>query len=228
MADDRPGDKARAAQPARMQRVWYWQPKKFYAFMALQGIFVALITAGISSTLASAQLALILCSAEVLTAVFLSVALSPVLMLRPDLVRIWHGFKFVNIGTREVAGIGMLCTRSDVGSGRGGNDIHWRLWIWRDDGTGERTSYLYVPRGLQFSLRYPSKYDPLAAGEIPGLNASRPATVARDLQQRLLAAQGADGPLATRHLEQHSRSLRLDRYQRVLAYWSPNGQMGRR
>jgi hypothetical protein len=228
VADDRPGDMALAAQPARMQRVWYWQPKKIYALIALETAFLALITAGISFTLASAQLALILCGAEVLAAVFLGVALSPVLMLRPDLIRIWHGFKFVNIGTSEVAGIGLLCTRSDVGTGRGGNDIRWRLWIWRADGTGERTSYFYVPRHLQTSLRYPLKYDPLAASEIPGLNASRPATVARDLQQRLVAAQGAGGPLATRHLEQHSRALQLGPYQRLLAYWSPNGQTGRK
>ena len=224
MADDRPGDRALAAQPVRMQRVWYWQPKSVYAVMALEVVFVALFTALVSSTLASAHLALILCGAEVLAAVFLGAALSPVVMLRPDLVRIWHGFKFVNIGTSEVAGIGMLCTRS----GGKGNDIRWRLCIWRADGTGERTSYFYVPRSLRTRLRYPSKYDPLAAGEIPGLNASRPATVARDLQQRLLAVQGADGPLATRHLEQHSRALRLDRYDRILAYWSPDGQTGRR
>jgi hypothetical protein len=191
--------------------------------MALVVIFLAFITAGISSTLASAQLALILCGAEVLAAIFLGAALSPVLMLRPDLIRIWHGFKFVNIGTSEVAGLGMLCARSVSGNG-----IRWRLCIWRADGTGERTSYFYVPRRLQTSLRYPSNFDPLAASEIPGLNASRPATVARDLEQRLLAAQGADGPLATRHLEQHSRALRLDRYERVIAYWSPDGQTGRR
>jgi hypothetical protein len=144
-------------------------------------------------------------------------------MLRPDLIRIWHGFKFVNIGTSELAGIGMLCT-----NGATGNNIRWRLCIWRADGTGERTSYFYVPRRLQTSLRMPPRYDPLAASEIPGLTASRPATVARDLQQRLLAAQGADGPLATRRLEQHSRALRLDRYERVIAYWSPDGQTGRR
>jgi hypothetical protein len=190
--------------------------------MALELVFLALFTAGVSLTLGSAQLALILCGTEVLTAVFLGAALSPVIMLRPDLVRIWHGFKFVNIGTGEVAGIGMLCTRT-----ASANDIRWRLCIWRADGTGERTSYFYVPRRLRKGLRIPPKYDPLAASEIPPLNASRPATVARDLQQRLLAVQGANGPLATRHLEQHSRALRLDRYDRVIAYWSPDGQTGR-
>jgi hypothetical protein len=202
-----------------MRRVWYWQPGKTYAMMGLALVPLGFVTAAISSTLASARLALILCGAEVLAAVALGAALSPVIMLRQDLIRIWHGFKFVNIGTNEVAGIGMLCTRD-----AGGRQIRWRLCIWRADGTGERTSYLYVP----CRLRNPSTYDPVAAREIPGLDASRPATVARDLEQRLLAAQGAGGPLATRHLEQHGRALRLDRYDRVIAYWSPGGQTGHR
>jgi hypothetical protein len=210
---------AYGAPPARVRRVWYWQPGKIYALMALYVVFLGLVTAVISSTLVSAQLALILCGTEVLAAVALGAALSPVLMLRQDLIRIWHGFKFVNIGTNEVAGIGMLCTRAT-----GGRQIRWRLCIWRADGTGERTSYFYVPR----RLRNPSTYDPVAASEIAGLNASRPATVARDLEQRLLVAQGAGGPLATQHLEQHSRALRLDRYERVIAYWSPGGQTGHR
>jgi hypothetical protein len=232
VTEDRPADGAPVAQPVRMRRVWYWQPGKVYALMALELVFLGLMTAAISSTLASAQLALILCGAEVLAAAVLGAALSPVIMLRQDLIRIWHGFKFVNIGTSEVAGIGMLCTR-----GPGGGplmSVRWRLYIWRADGTGERTSYFYVPRpGHWLSLKaasqfYPSTYDPVAASEIPGLNASRPATVARDLEHRLLAAQGADGPLATMHLEQRSRALRLDRYDRVIAYWSPGGQTGHR
>jgi hypothetical protein len=216
---------APTAQPARMRRVWYWQPGKVYALMAFDLVVVGFMTAGISSIIGSAQLALILCGAEILVAVVLGAALSPVIMLRQDLIRIWHGFKFVNIGTNEVAGVGLLCTRS-----AGGTQVRWRLCVWRADGTGERTSYFYVPRYFYVlrRLRDPSTYDPVAASEIPGLNASRPATVARDLEQRILAAQGADGPLATQHLEQHSRALRLDRYDRVIAYWSPGGQTGHR
>jgi hypothetical protein len=219
VTEDRPAYGAPTAQPPRMRRVWYWQPGKVYALMGLDLVLLGFVTAAISSTLASARLALILCGAEVLAAVAVGAALSPVIMLRQDLIRIWHGFKFVNIGTSEVAGIGMLCTRD-----AGGRQIRWRLCIWRADGTGERTSYFYVPR----RLRNPSTYDPVAASEIPGLDASRPATVARDLEQRLLAVQGARGPLATRHFEQHSRALRLDRYDRVIAYWSPGGQTGHR
>jgi hypothetical protein len=167
-----------------------------------------------------AQLALLLAGVELLAAVVMAAALSPMIMLRPDLVRIWHGVKFVNIGADEVAGIGMLCTRSDAVR----DNSRWRLYIWRADGTGEMTGYTYMPR----RLRTPPNYDPLAASEIAGLDVSRVATVGRDLEQRLLAAQGANGPLATRHLEQHSRAVRLDRYARVLGYWSPDGQTGRR
>jgi hypothetical protein len=32
-------------------------------------------------------------------------ALSPQIMLRPDEIRIWHGFRFTNIGISEIAGI---------------------------------------------------------------------------------------------------------------------------
>ena len=113
----------------------------------------------------------------------------------------------------------MLCTR-------GGGirvEIRWRLYIWRADGTGEKTGYVYVPR----RLRMPSNYDPVAGSEIPDLNVSRAATVARDLDRRLLAAPGSDGPLATRRLEQHSLAVRLDPYDRAIAYWSPDGQIGR-
>jgi hypothetical protein len=171
------------------------------------------------------KLGLILGGVELLAAVVLAAALSPVIMLRPDLVRIWHGVKFVNIGTSEVAGIGMLCTAG--GRQPGARAVMgWRLYIWRADGTGERTGYVYMP-GLR-RLRMPSNYDPVAASEIPGMNASRAAAVGRDLDRRLLAMQGAEGPLATQRLEQHSRAVRLDPYTRVIAYWSPDGQTGRR
>jgi hypothetical protein len=105
VTENRPAYVAPTAHPARVRRVWYWQPGKVYALMALYLVFLGLMTAAISSVLASAELALILCSVEVLAAVVLGAALSPVIMLRPDLIRIWHGFKFVNIGTNEVAGV---------------------------------------------------------------------------------------------------------------------------
>ncbi len=190
------------------------------AALALSFVPLVLVTVvGVDIVGGRAQLGLILGGVELLAAVVLAAALVPVIMLRPDLVRIWHGLKFVNIGTSEVAGIGMLCTR-------GGGirvEIRWRLYIWRSDGTGERTGYVYVPR----RMRMPSNYDPVAASEIPDLKASRAATVGRDLDRRLLAAQEADGPLATRRLEQHSLAVRLDPYDRAIAYWSPDGQIGR-
>ncbi len=220
MTEDRVVGGALAAQPARMRRVWYWRPASHYAFLALFLVLLVFMTVIGAAIFGFAQLALILSGVELLAAVVLAAALSPMIMLRPDLVRIWHGVKFVNIGTSEVAGIGMLCTR---GFGYRGN-CGWRLYIWRADGTGEMTGYVYLPR----HQRTPSKYDPVAASEIPDLNASRAATVGRDLDQRLLAVQGADGPLATRRLEQHNRAVSLDPYTRVIAYWSPDGQTGRR
>jgi hypothetical protein len=109
--------------------------------LALSVVPLVLVTAvGADIVARSAQLGLILGGVELLAIVLLAAALSPVIMLRPDLVRIWHGFKVVNVGTSEVAGIGMLCTR---GYGYGNRvDIRWRLYIWRADGTGERTGYV--------------------------------------------------------------------------------------
>jgi hypothetical protein len=214
---------ALSAQPPRMRRVWYWRQASLYAFLAPSLILLVLLTVGgVYIFGGPAQLGLILGGVELLAAVALAAALSPAIMLRPDLVRIWHGFKFVNIGTSEVAGIGMLCTR-DSGLRP---IIGWHLYIWRADGTGERTGYAYMP-GLR-RLRMPSNYDPVAASEIPGLTAGRAAAVGRDLDRRLLDIQGPEGPLATRRLEQHSRAVRLGPYDRVIAYWSPDGRTGHR
>jgi hypothetical protein len=69
-----------------------------------------------------------------------------------------------------------------------------------------------------------ANYDPVASSEIPALNASRPAAVGRDLSERVLAAQGPDGQLATRHLEKHQHPVQLAPYIRVVANWSPDGQ----
>ena len=222
MTEERVAGEALAAQSARMRRVWYWRPASQSALLVLSLVPLVLLTVGGPEIFGGPwKLGLILGGVELLAAAVLAAALSPVIMLRPDLVRIWHGFKFVNIGTSEVAGIGMLCTRD---SGIRGVVIGWRLYIWRADGTGERTGYVYMPR----RLRMPFNYDPVAAGEIPGLNASRAAAVARDLDRRLLAIQGAQGPLATQRLEQHSRAVRLGPYDWVIAYWSPDGQTGHR
>lgn len=221
MAEERVAGGALAAQPARMRRVWYWRPASQSALLVLSLVPLLLVTViGPEAFGGPWKLGLILGGVELLAAVVLAAALSPVIMLRPDLVRIWHGFKFVNIGTSEVAGIGMLCTRD------GGLRpiIGWRLYIWRADGTGERTGYVYMPR----RLRMPSNYDPVAASEIPAMDASRAASVGRDLDRRLLAIQGPEGPLANRRLEQHSRAVRLGPYDRVIAYWSPDGQTGHR
>jgi hypothetical protein len=207
-----------------MRRVWYWRPASQSALLLLSLAPLLLMTVIFPEVFGGPlMLGLVLGGVELLAAVALAAALSPVIMLRPDLVRVWHGFKFVNIGTSEVAGIGMLCTRSD---GIRGVVIGWRLYIWRDDGTGERTGYVYMP-GLR-RLRMPSNYDPVAASEVPGINASRAAAAGRDVHRRLLAIQGPEGPLATQRLEQHSRAVRLGPYERIIAYWSPDGQTGHR
>jgi hypothetical protein len=183
----------------------------------------AYFTVFVAAVVRSVPAGLILGGIELLLAAILVAALNPLIMLRADEIRIWHGFRFINIGISEIAGIGMLYAHT---AGHGGS---WKLTIWRADGSSEATDFFYVPRlpagkGVRWVRQ--ASYDPVASGEIPALDASRAATVGWDISKRVLAAQGPGGQLATRHLETHQPSIRLAPYTQVIAYWSPDGQCG--
>jgi hypothetical protein len=219
-----PGPKA-----AKPLRVWYWRPASQTAVLAVLFMMIPFWTIIFVGVVAGvARLGLILCGVELaLGAVVLS-ALSPLIMLRADEIRIWHGFRFINIGMSEIAGIGMLYAHI---VGDGGD---WCLNIWRDDGSTEATGFKYLrgsPRlapgkGGRRNWVRQATYDPVASDQLPALSGSRAATVGRDLCQRVLAAQGPDGQLATRHLEKRQSPVRLAALTQVIAYWSPDGQCG--
>lgn len=133
-------------------------------------------------------------------------------LLRADLIRIWHGQRFINIGMSEIAGVGLLF--SHVAGSRG----DWHLFIWRDFGPPERTELSYHP--------WPGYDNPVANSDLPALAASRAAAACRDIYERVLAAQGSDGPLATRQLHKHQPPFWLTRFRQVTAYWSPDGEAG--
>jgi hypothetical protein len=217
------------ARAARPRRVWYRRPASQNAALAGPCALLVFMTTTIASAAGSVLIGLILGGIELLLGAVLLAALSPLIMLRADLIRIWHGLRFINIGMSEIAGIGMLYTH-DVGFGGS-----WALCVWRDDGSCAATTVTYAP-GLNTRRLAPAKgkgwvrqatYDPVASSQLPALNSSRAATVCRDISQRVLAAQGPDGQLATRHLERHQSPSRIAPYTQVVAYWSPDGESGR-
>lgn len=223
VAEDRES-KALARKP---RRVLYRQRARWIAGMFLAFTPIPFLTLIVVSAAGFVLTGLILAGAGFLADAALVAALSPQMMLREDLIRIWHGFRFTNIGVSEIAGVGLLYTHV---AGYGGD---WRLAIWRDDGSRQDTACRYRPRReLAPGRKQPrwvrqAAYDPVAASEIPALEASRAAAVARDICRRVLAAQGPAGQLATRHLEKHEHPLRTAAFTQVIAYWSPDGQAGR-
>jgi hypothetical protein len=76
--------------------------------LALPFIMLAYLTILIAAVAGSVQIGLIVCDVELSLGVLMLAALSPLIMLRADEIRIWHGFRFINIGISEIAGVGML------------------------------------------------------------------------------------------------------------------------
>jgi hypothetical protein len=212
----------------RQRKIWY-RSRLQAVGVALLVAYLILITLLVTGFAGVFRIGLLLSGAEALLGALLLMSLSPVLLIRSDLIRIWHGYRFTNIGIAEVCGIGLLYTR------KVGRDGDWRLYIWRDYGGFEET-------GIRCLLRQSNKrknaayrrnwaatanFDPVAAIEIPELAASRGARVAQEICQRVLAAQGPEGPLQTRQLEKHQPPIWIKPDTQITAYWSPDGQYGR-
>jgi hypothetical protein len=214
----------------RQCKIWY-RSRLQAVGAALLVAYLMLITFLVAGLAGVFRIGLLLSVAEALLGALLLVSLSPVLLIRSDLIRIWHGYRFTNIGIGEVAGVGLLYAR------KAGWDGDWRLYIWRDYGGFEET-------GIRCLLRQSNKrknaayrrnrnwaaaanFDPVAAIEIPELAASRGARVAREICQRVLAAQGPEGSLQTRQLEKHQPPISIKPGTQIIAYWSPDGQYGR-
>jgi hypothetical protein len=213
---------------ARPRTVWYRRPPSQIALLTVPFMLIAVWTIGIAGVAGSVRIGLTLVGVELSLGAVMLAALSPLIMLRTDEIRIWHGFRFINIGMSEIAGIGMLYTHT---AGYGG---YWRLFIWRDDGSMERTEFTYLlgrsprlaPGKGRWNWARQANYDPVASSEIEALNASRAAAVGRDICRRVVAVQGPDGQLATRHLEKRQPPIQLAPYIQVIAYCSPDGQCG--
>lgn len=148
-------------------------------------------------------------------------------------VRIPVGFRTATIRTDQVAGIGLLYRRTPNSRAPEG----WFLELW--DGTARRYQ---VGRIFRAGLRLPTppgEKRPLiglrvnrpAEWPLPGedpalLGNSKPGQIARSIYDFVLKVQGPHGPLAEQELQKHERA---DRWAvtKTLAWWSPDGQMGR-
>jgi hypothetical protein len=104
---------------SRQRKIWY-RSRLQTVSAALLVAYLILITLLVTGLAGVFRIGLLLSGAEALIGALLLVSLSPVLMIRSDLIRIWHGYRFTNIGIGEVAGIGLLYTR------RVGRDGDWR------------------------------------------------------------------------------------------------------
>jgi hypothetical protein len=113
-------------------------------------------------------------------------------------LRIPSGFRTVVIPVDDVGGVGLLY------HGRG-----WLVFVWRRNGSVQRVGSLVCRR----SADAPS-------GRIA---ASRAARMARRLDSKIRAVQGAAGSLATLELQKTAHvGLTSD----LVAFWSPDGDMG--
>jgi hypothetical protein len=131
---DRPGP----ARAATARRVWHRRQAGQTVLLAMPPVMLAFVTVFIAGVAGAVEVGLILGAIELVLSAILLVALSPQIMLRSDEVRIWRGFRFTNIGISEVAGIGMLYVHN---AGYGG---YWRLFLWREDGSFEGTSFSFL------------------------------------------------------------------------------------
>lgn len=148
-------------------------------------------------------------------------------------IRIPNGFKTNVVATAEIAGVGLLYRRTPNSRAPEG----WFLELW--DGAGHRHQIgkvfragivLPTPPGQKralISLRVNRPPDwPLPSEDLGVLAASRPGKIATSVYEFVIEAQGPRGPLAARALQKHERA---DRWAvtKTLAWWSPDGEMGR-
>lgn len=166
--------------------------------------------------------------------------------LSGSVLRIPKGFNgWVEIPVRDIAGVGLLFCQFPFGTGPGPEGVSsWALAFWRTDGTRalDRAVCVVLPpksahkRGQwsSGSVRLKPRFvdeafveNLLAETDMQRLNSSKPARIALDIYQRVLAAQGTTGPLATQHLQRCDSWANSDSPPLTIAYWSPDGAVGK-
>jgi hypothetical protein len=116
------------------------------------------------------------------------------------------GFKTVVIPTSDVAGVGLLyCVRRPPDR----SPSAWYVYVWRRNGSVQRVNGLSCRK---LADAPPSQIAPSRAGR-----------TVRRLDSKIRAVQGPTGSLATLELQKHGRVGLADN---VVAFWSPDGDMG--
>jgi len=152
-----------------------------------------------------------------------------------DIVRFRSLFRWTDVELSQVAGVGVLYQRV-VGSGSK-VPAAWQLMLWNTNGRRYVVAQFALPtwsfpddlteaqRGVIRNRDLPWPVD----ASLPDENRvaeSRAGRAAKLIYEQALAAQGPYGALATQKLQKH-QPFRITNRQRLLAYWSPDGDHGR-
>jgi hypothetical protein len=211
---------------------WWW---RFYAasvVLLAAWIFVLLFssTSGVTvySIFGLIWLSLLITLAGASNPAWRKVKLTDSALLIPK------GFGTISIPISDIAGIGLLFCYWPFGTGWR-KTPSWDLFVWRVDSSCEKdfaVSYFDRKQELPGLQLKPRRVDQdyvatrVRRADASRLAASRPGQVALDIYKRVLAAQGASGPLARQQLQKTASWSNQDRAPLTIAYWSPDGNIG--
>jgi hypothetical protein len=152
-----------------------------------------------------------------------------------DRVRLRRVFAWTDFEISDIAGVGVLYQRIVAAGNRA--PAGWQLMLWTKDGQRYAAAQFAIstwglPDDLTDAQRSAirSKEQPWPAdAPVPNeakVAGSRAGKAAKQVYDRVLAAQGPYGALATQELQKH-QVFRLTDRPRLVAYWSPDGDAGR-
>jgi len=184
-----------------------------------------------------------------LACLFLPLALRPALVVSAEMLRIRHVYRQVRVPVGEVTGVGLVFRRY-TNPGRTGPAPGWYLMVWHGDSAGELAAAIcftptlrnvHDPRGWEKFLARPpaapafggtpsfstTSFDPAAVTDPAKLADTYAGRVARDTYLHVLERQGPAGLLALTQQQKHVAAAGQTESERVLAFWSPDGVIGR-
>jgi hypothetical protein len=139
-------------------------------------------------------------------AAFFMRVMRPLILTRSALRIPPTGFRTVVIPISDVAGVGLLYR---IHRPPDRSPSAWYAYVWRRNGSVQRVNGLICRKRTDAS---PSR-----------IAASRAGRTVRQLDNKIRAAQGPAGSLATLELQKHWRVGLTDD---LVAFWSPDGDMG--
>lgn len=216
-------------------RTYSWATTFFLAFgIVLVAGGVALLVSGATSN--GAALVIGVVGGVILSgfgAAFVAVAMLTrrPLQLTDATVRIPRGLHIEEIPISEIGGVGLVFKHTAPPARA--PLIGWYLMIWTNDGREHITSVTWLPiryrrnvGGAQKMTLSARGFDAVAGTDSDELSRTPAASVAKDLYQRVLKAQGSNGPLASQGLQNHP-AHRPAAISPITAFWSPDRGLGR-